>query len=92
MSYLRQVDPVHKCSLPLAFGKQSDWTWEGEGYNKRPKLLPGRRLPHVGDVWQCDSCGLTWVFDKVLPRGGYSSPAWRRERELERKFREWRKR
>ena len=67
MSYVRQMPEQHYCLPPDPFGTNDDWEYpdgivDEHGWPHVPQLKPGRRLPRLGDVWECDDCGRTWVL------------------------------
>lgn len=88
MGYVKKVGAAHYCRPPDPYGEGDDWEVPEQspgGWPRAPRLKPGRRLPHVGDVWECERCGRWWElhpsrYDNVL------TPEWHK------KWRPWWKR
>ena len=81
MTYVRKVPAQHYCRPPEVFGTHDDWedpvrTGKGGAFGLRaPQLKPGRRLPHVGDIWECDGCGCWWEL-RTSPYENVLAPEW----------------
>lgn len=85
MTYVRQVPEQHHCYPPPVFGTHDDWEVpersDGDLMSP-PDLKPGRRLPRVGDIWECDGCGRWWEL-RPSQYANILAPSW------EKKWRPW---
>lgn len=77
MGYVRRVEIPHYCQPPDPFGQPGDW--EELELGGAPRLKAGRRLPQLGDIWECDDCGTRWTLEP--PHHPYDMvPEWHEKR------------